>query len=231
MDADTLRQAVEQSRYAAVGVGFLAGLFFSLNPVAIAAIPVSLAYVTRARERPTALRFGSMFILGLIVTHVVLGVAAGLGGQWVERVIGRYWGLVLGPLLIIMGLLWPGWIKLPLPAASFRARRVAGSWGAFALGVPFSVAICPVCTPALIALLGVVAAIGSPILGATILLAFAVGRAIPIGLGAGAMGWLESLKPLARYQKAFDVVGGVLLILAGLYMLNAYYFIVPELAA
>ncbi len=231
MDAETLRQAVEQSRYAAVGVGFLAGLFFSLNPVAIAAIPVSLAYVTRARERPTALRFGSMFILGLIVTHVVLGVAAGLGGQWVERVIGRYWGLVLGPLLILMGLLWPGWIKLPLPAASFRARRVTGSWGAFALGVPFSVAICPVCTPALIALLGVVAAIGSPILGATILLAFAVGRAIPIGLGAGTMGLLETLKPLARYQKAFDVVGGVLLILAGLYMLNAYYFFVPELAA
>lgn len=231
MDADTLRQAVEQSRYAAVGVGFLAGFFFSLNPVAIAAIPVSLAYVTRARERPTALRFGSMFILGLIVTHVVLGVAAGLGGQWVERIIGRYWGLVLGPLLIIMGLLWPGWIKLPLPAASFRAKRVTGSWGAFALGVPFSVAICPACTPALIALLGVVAAIGSPILGATILLAFAVGRAIPIGFGAGAMGWLETLKPLARYQKAFDVVGGVLLILAGLYMLNAYYFIVPELAA
>ncbi len=127
MDAESLRQAVEQSQYAAVGIAFVAGLFFSINPVAIAAIPVSLAYVTRARERPTALRFGAMFILGLIVTHVVLGVAAALGGQWVERVIGRYWGLVLGPLLIFMGLLWPGWIKLPLPAASFRAKRVTGS--------------------------------------------------------------------------------------------------------
>lgn len=231
MDADTLRQAVEQSRYAAVGIGFLAGLFFSLNPVAIAAIPVALGYVTRARERPTALRFGFMFILGLIVTHLVLGVAAGWGGQAVERVIGRHWGLALGPLLIMMGLLWPGWVKLPLPALSLRAKRVTGSWGAFALGVPFSVAICPVCTPALIALLGVVAAIGSPILGAAILLAFAVGRAIPIGLGAGALGWLETLRPLARYQRVFDGVGGILLILAGLYMLNAYYFFVPELAA
>lgn len=230
MDADVLRQAVEQSRYAAVGLGFLAGIFFSVNPVAIAAIPVSLAYVTRARERSTALRFGSMFILGLIVTHVVLGVAAGLGGQWVGQLLGRYWGVILGPLLIVMGLLWPGWIKLPLPAASFRAGRATGAWGAFALGVPFSVAICPVCTPALVALLGVVAAIGSPVLGATILLAFAIGRAIPIGLGAWAMGWLETLKPLARYQRAFDVAGGVLLVLAGLYMLNAYFFVVPELA-
>lgn len=230
MDADTLRQAVEQSRYASVGLGFLAGLFFSVNPVAIAAIPVSLAYVTRARERPTAFRFGSMFILGLIVTHVALGVGAGLGGQWVGQLLGRYWGVILGPLLIVMGLLWPGWIRLPLPAASFRARRVTGSWGAFLLGVPFSVAICPVCTPALVALLGVVAAIGSPVLGATILLAFAIGRAVPIGLGAWGMGWLETLKPLGRYQRAFDVAGGVLLVLAGLYMLNAYYFFVPELA-
>lgn len=230
VDADLLRQAVEQSRYASVGLGFLAGLFFSVNPVAIAAIPVSLAYVTRARERPTALRFGSMFILGLLATHVVLGVGAGLGGQWVERLLGRYWGLVLGPLLIVMGLLWPGWIRLPLPAASFRAKRVTGAWGAFALGVPFSVAICPVCTPALIALLGVVAAIGSPVLGATILLAFALGRAVPIGLGAWGMGWLETVKPLGRYQRTFDVVGGVLLVLAGLYMLNAYFFFVPALA-
>lgn len=230
MDADSLRQAVEQAGYAAVGLGFLAGFFFSINPVAIAAIPVSLAYVTRAREKSTALRFGIMFILGLIVTHVVLGAIAGFGGRWVEQLLGRYWGLLLGPVLIIMGLLWPGWIKLPLPAPSFRAKRVTGMWGAFALGVPFSVAICPICTPALIALLGAVASIGSPLLGVTILLAFALGRAIPIGLGAWAADWFESLKPLARYQRAFDVTGGIVLVLTGLYLLNAYFFVVPELA-
>ncbi len=230
MDTELLRQTVEQSRYAAVGVAFLAGLFFSVNPVAIAAIPVSLAYVTRARERPTALRFATMFIIGLLVTHVLLGVMAALGGKWVEQLLGRYWGVVLGPVLIVMGLLWTGWIKLPLPALSLRAKRVTGSWGAFALGVPFSIAVCPVCTPALLALLGVVAALGSPALGATILLAFALGRTIPIGAGAWAMGWLESLKPLARYQHAFDVGSGIVLVLVGLSMLNAYLFMVPALA-
>ena len=148
---------------------------------------------------------------------MALGIAAGLGGRWIEGLLGRYWGLVLGPWLIAMGLLWPGWIKLPLPAPSFKARRVTGLWGAFALAVPFSVAICPVCTPALLALLGVVAAIGSPLLGATILLAFAIGRAIPIGAGAWAAGWLEDLGLLARYQRAFDIAGGVVLVLAGVY--------------
>ena len=231
MDADTLRQAVEQSRYASVGLGFLAGLLFSVNPVAIAAIPVSLAYVSRAREKPMALRFGAMFIFGLIATHVVLGVLAGLGGRWVEQLLGRYWGLLLGPVLIIMGMAWPGWIKLPLPAPSFKARRATSLWGAFALGVPFSVAICPICTPVIIALLGVIAAIGSPILGAIVLLSFAIGRAIPIAVGAWAIGWLEGFKRFEGYQKVFDVVGGVVLILAGLYMLNAYLFLIPQLAA
>lgn len=44
------------------------------------------------------------------------------------------------------------------------------------------------------------------------------------------MGWLESLKPLARYQRAFDVGSGIVLVLVGLYMLNAYFFMVPALA-
>jgi cytochrome c-type biogenesis protein len=52
----------------------LAGLIFSFNPVAIAAIPVSLAYVTKAREKRIAVLYGGMFILGLIVTHVPLGL-------------------------------------------------------------------------------------------------------------------------------------------------------------
>lgn len=230
MDVDSLRTAVEQTRFAAVGLAFLAGLVFSFNPVALAAIPVSLAYVTRARETRQAVLFGTFFVLGMILTHAVLGVAAGLGGEWVERSIGRYWGLGLGPLLIALGVIWLGWIPLPFPALSFRARRATGLWGAFVLGIPFSIAICPFCTPALVVLLGVVAAIGSPLLGFVLLVAFAIGRAIPIALGAFAAGWLEHLKPIERYRRAVEIVGALLLIASGLYMLNAYYFVIPSLA-
>jgi cytochrome c-type biogenesis protein len=88
-----------------------------------------------------------------------------------------------------------------------------------------------VCTPALIVLLGVSAGIGSPWFGAVLLLAFAIGRAVPIMLGAVAVGWLESLHALSRSQRAFDIVGGIVLMLMGLYMLNAYFIWAPELAA
>jgi cytochrome c-type biogenesis protein len=143
MDAESLRQAVEHAGLAAAGIGFLAGLLFSFNPVALASIPVSLAYVTRGRDKSRALLFGAMFILGMILTHVVLGLIAGLGGKWVAGVTGRGWGLFLGPLLIVLGLMWAGWLRIPLPSFGFRATRPTAAWGAFLLGIPFAIAVCP----------------------------------------------------------------------------------------
>jgi cytochrome c-type biogenesis protein len=231
MDIESLRSTLEQASLASLAIGLAIGFLFSFNPVALAAIPVSLAYVTKAQETRRALLFGSMFVLGMLLTHVALGLAAGLGGAWIQQFIGRQWGLVLGPLLILMGLAWPGWIRLPMPQIPLRARRAASTWGALALGASFSVAVCPACTPALVVVLGIAAGIGSPVFGALLLLAFALGRTVPVILGATAVGWLEGLGGLRRSQKAFEIAGGVVLILSGLYMLNAYYFWIPELAA
>jgi cytochrome c-type biogenesis protein len=231
MDIDSVRSTLEQATFASLAIGFAIGFLFSFNPVALASIPVSLAYVTKARETRRAVLFGTKFVLGMIVTHIVLGLAAGLGGAWMQRVIGRHWGLALGPLLVVMGLAWPGWIKLPVPQIPLRARRAASTWGALALGASFSVAVCPACTPALIVLLGIAAGVGSPVFGVLLLLAFALGRTVPVILGATAIGWLENLQGLRRSQKAFEIAGGVVLILTGFYMLNAYYFWIPELAA
>ncbi len=226
LSVDTLSMALEQASLWSIGLGFLAGFVFSFNPVAFASIPVVLAYVTKAHEERRAHLLGGAFIAGIVVTHVVLGVAAALGGEWVKAVMGRQWGLFLGPLLIVMGLLWPGWLKLRLPWITMRGRRVAGPWGAFLLGIPFSVAVCPFCTPALMVTLTAAAAIGSVPFGFALLLAFALGRAIPIALGTWGMGWLESLKVLSRHQKALETMAGVTLILTGLYLLNEYFFIV-----
>ena len=231
MDADSLSQILVHGQWIAVGIAFLAGLAFSFNPVALAVLPVSLAYVTRAREPRQAFQYGTMFVLGMILTQVVLGAAAGAGGEGVAKLIGRYWGLVLGPVLIVLGLVWAGWIRLRLPALPLRARRASTLWGAFALGVPFSVAVCPICTPALAVLLGVAASSASVLIGALLLLAFALGRAIPIAFGTSVIGWAERFPAVGRYQRWLDIGGGVLLILAGLYLLNAYFFWIPALAA
>jgi len=230
LEGDALRHAVEAIGPVALGIGFLTGLVFSFNPVALAAIPVSLAYVTRARQRDQAFKLGTMFVVGMLLTHLAIGAIAGFGGHWVELVIGRWWGLVIGPVLILLGLLWPGWLRLPLPPIALRARRPAGPAGALLFGAVFSVAICPICTPALVVLTGVAVASGSALLGALLLLAFALGRVVPVVSGAWAVGWIKNRPALNAYRKWFEVAGGLVLIASGLYMLNAYYFWVPALA-
>ncbi len=230
MDIDQLQAVAQQASFASLVLGFTTGFLFSFNPVALAAIPVSLAYVTKSREQRAALHYAGAFVLGMLLVHVALGAIAGLGGLWVQKLLGRYWGLVLGPLLILLGLAWPGWIRLRLPQIAMRARRATNVWGAGALGAAFAVAVCPICTPAMVILLGVAAGVGSITFGVLLLLAFAIGRAVPILLGGWAVGALEAMKPLARYQRAFEILGGVVLMLMGLYMLNAFFLVIPELA-
>lgn len=230
MDLDQLQTVAQQASLASLVVGFTTGFLFSFNPVALAAIPVSLAYVTKSHEKRAAVHYVAAFVLGMVVVHIALGAVAALGGLWVQRLLGRYWGLVLGPLLIALGLSWPGWVRLPLPQIALRARRATTIWGAGALGAAFAVAICPFCTPALVVLLGVSAGVGSVLFGVLLLFAFAVGRAIPILLGGWAVGALEAMKPLSKHQRGFEIVGGVVLILSGLYMLNAFFLWIPEWA-
>jgi len=226
LDRQSLEATLQQASFAGIGIAFIAGFVFSFNPVSFASIPVVLAYVTRAHEKQQALSLGGAFIIGLVLTHVVLGMAAAMGGEWVKSVMGRQWGLFLGPLLIVLGLMWPGWLKLQLPWISMRGKKVTGHWGAFLLAIPFSVAICPFCAPALLVTLTASAAIGSVLFGAGLLLAFAVGRSIPILLGAWSVGWLESLQVVGRHHRGFEMTGGIVLILTGLYMLNEYLFII-----
>lgn len=230
MDLESFHAAISTPGMGALALAFVAGVLFSVNPVAIAAIPVSLAYVTKHRTPATAARFAGAFVVGMIATHAALGLAAGLGGEWVQVALGRYWGLVLGPLLVLLGLAWPGWLRLRLPRVAVRARPVTSAAAAAAIGGAFSVAVCPVCTPTLAVLLGVAAGAGSAAFGLALATAFALGRAVPLALGAIGLGWLEALAPLARLGRAFEIAGGVTLVAAGLYLLNAYLFVFPELA-
>ena len=226
INAVTLKETLQTQSWTGIGIAFLAGFIFSFNPVSFASVPVMLAYVTKAHEEKRALLMGGAFVLGMLVTHVTLGVAAALGGEWVKGILGRQWGLLLGPLLIVMGLMWAGVLNIRLPWFGVRGRKVTGIGGAFLLGIPFSVAVCPFCTPALLVTLTASAAIGSVSFGFALLLAFAMGRSIPIILGAWSMGWLESLQMLSRYQKLLEVLAGVVLVLTGLYLLNEYFYII-----
>ena len=221
--ADQLEQNLQTASWTGIIVAFITGFVFSFNPVSFASVPVMLAYVSKSHDRNKGLLLAASFIAGLITTHVVLGIAAAFGGDWVQQVMGREWDWVLGPILIIMGLMWSGLLKIRLPWFGMQAHKVNGMWGAFLLGIPFSIAICPFCTPALMVTLTASAAIGSVSFGAALLFAFALGRSIPVAIGALGMGWLESFKVLSKHQRFFEIFAGSLLVLAGIYVIRQYY--------
>lgn len=226
LSLESLKTLLLEPSIAGIALGFIAGLVFSFNPVSFAAIPVMLAYITKAQEKKRAIMMGMAFVLGMIFIQVFLGVAAALGGDWVQSVMGRFWGVVLGPFLIILGILWPGWIKIRMPWFGMKGRSAVSLWGAFLLGVPFSIAICPFCSPALLVMLTASAAIGSVSFGFFLMLAFALGRGVPIMIGAWSVGTLESITKFTKYQKYFEVIAGITLILSGLYLLNEYFLII-----
>jgi len=67
--------------------------------------------------------------------------------------------------------------------------------------------------------------------GAAHLFAFALGRAIPLMVGTVSTAWLETLRRAAPLARAVELAGAAALVLSGLYLLNAYYFWIPWLAA
>lgn len=109
-----------------LGAALIAGLLFSFTPVAFASIPAVLAYVTRARAFREAVSYGSAFAAGLIITHVVLGVGAALGGAWAQNLLSRQWGAILGSCWACCG---PGGSGRALPWLPLRGRRAATLWG------------------------------------------------------------------------------------------------------
>ncbi len=216
---------MQQASLLGLSAALVTGFLFSFNPTSFATVPVVLAYVTKARALKEAVMLCGGFIAGMITTHVVLGIGAALGGDWISDSLDQRWNVLLGAVLIVLGAVWAGWLKIPMPWFSVRGQRVATVWGAFLLGIPFTVGICPVCSPGLWIALSASAAIGSVLYGAILLLVFAVGRTLPVLIGAVGVGYLESLKPLSALHRWFEVFGGTIMILVGLYLLNEYFSI------
>lgn len=220
-----MNELMAQASLIGLGAALVAGFLFSFNPATFATVPVVLAYVTKARALKEAVMLCGGFIAGMITTHVVLGVGAAIGGEAISGLLDRRWNVFLGIVLVVLGAVWAGWLKIPMPWFSLKGRRIATAWGAFLLGIPFTVGICPVCSPGLWIALSASAAVNSVVYGALLLLVFAVGRTLPVLIGAASVGYLESLKPLAAWHRWFEVLGGTIMILIGLTLLNEYFLI------
>ncbi len=137
----------------AAGSAFWFGILTSISPCPLATNIVAVSFVSREVESPRrAVLSGLLYTLGRMLTYIGLGaivVAGMISIPAVANFLQDYMDKVLGPLLVLVGVLLLGSFSLTLPSmgGGERTRRLAergGIWGALPLGIIFALSLCPV---------------------------------------------------------------------------------------
>ena len=132
---------------------FLLGLLTAISPCPMATNITAIAYVTRrVTDRKYAVITSALYTLGRMFSYSVLGilmVMIGLEIPWVSSALQHISEPVMGPLLIVVGLIMLGINKISFGRGSDKLASLAGKvadWGmigGFLLGVIFALAFCP----------------------------------------------------------------------------------------
>jgi len=128
------------------------GILTSISPCPLATNIAAISYVSRRASARTVFLSGLLYTIGRMLTYTVLGVvliASLLSIPEVSNLLQKYMYKILGPLLILIGMLLLDLISIPTigPGAGEKLRRRTekwGIWGAGLLGVVFALSFCPV---------------------------------------------------------------------------------------
>ncbi len=133
---------------------FLLGLLTAVSPCPLATNIAAIGFIGKDIEnRRRIFLNGLLYTFGRVIAYTLLGVVLILilkeGSSLfdIQKFIGKYGELVLGPALLLIGLFILFGNKLKLPSFDFKENREdlarKGGWGAFLLGVLFAMAFCP----------------------------------------------------------------------------------------
>lgn len=224
---------VSGSLLLAIPLAILAGLVSFLSPCVLPLVPGYLSFITGltgaeiasedgkldAKGRWRIIVGGLLFIAGFSVVFVSLGAAFGALSAWLfeyQTTIQR----VMGVFVIVLGLMFGGWIPGLQREWRMHHAPTLGLWGAPVLGFAFGLGWTPCIGPTLSTVLSLAASEASAARGALLSLAYCVGLGIPfiiVGLAfgrvAGALTWVKSNYQLVmRLGGAMMIVVGVLLV-------------------
>ncbi|HQN97588.1 MAG TPA: sulfite exporter TauE/SafE family protein, partial [Thermoanaerobaculales bacterium] len=137
----------------AVGSALWLGILTSISPCPLATNIAAVSYVGRQVGSARAILVsGALYTAGRTIAYTALGAAAVWSLMSMVAVSGFLQGTfhrLLGPMLIALGLLLLGVVRLSLPGIGLGGRLQqivdrAGLWGAGLLGIVFALAFCPV---------------------------------------------------------------------------------------
>lgn len=186
---------------------FVGGMLTASNPCVLAMIPLMISLVAGRREEERgALRaflFSLVFVAGLGITFVILGMAAAFAGKMYGEA-SVAWNWVAAVVCLVMGLHLMELITVPIPSLGDRFQpRTRGFAGAFLLGLLFGVVSAPCAAPILVVLLTYLAASTSSVSwGAALLMIYALGHSVLILAAGTSMGVVRQLLENNRTTRA-----------------------------
>lgn len=206
----------------AVITAFLAGIVSSFSPCVLSSIPLIVGYVGgyAGKDKKLAYRYSLIFCLGIIMTFVLLGIASALLGKLFTGA-GRWWYIVLGAIMLLVGLQLMGVIELGNNSCRVPNRR-KGIAGAFFLGILGGILSSPCSTPILAAILAFVASKGNILLGVIMLFLYSLGHCILVFMAGTSVGLVENISnsdKTKRIGRILKIALALLIFIAGFYLL------------
>ena len=169
------------------------------------------------RQRAHATVLALAFFSGVVLCTVALGVTASLLGRLLAEWSAAF-AAMTAVLSVSVGLAAIFGPQMRQRFAAPSIERRAGISGAFLYGLMYTLATVTSGAGPLLLLLTVAAAIGRPLYGAALSLAYGIGRGAPflvLGIFAGAVGsWLTRID---RMRRAAEITSGLMLIAIGGY--------------
>ena len=136
----------------AAGTAFWLGILTSISPCPLATNIAAVSFVGRQLDSPGKVCFaGLLYTVGRALTYAVLGsvlVYSLLSAPYLSNVLQKYMNLLLGPVLILIGMVLLDMISFGSIGSGFSTRLHnrfdhMGSWGAGPLGIIFALSFCP----------------------------------------------------------------------------------------
>lgn len=209
-----------------VWTAFLLGLLTALSPCPLATNIAAIGFIGKDIEnRKRIFRNGLLYTLGRILSYTLLGVVLililkeGSNMFGIQKTIGVWGELVLGPLLFLIGLFMLLGDRLNLPQFGFQGNAEGlarkGGWGAL-----FALAFCPTSGVFYFGMLIPMSATATA--GYLLPVVFAIATAIPVLVVAWILAF--SVQQLGSFygkmqkvQKWMNRIVGVLFIVIGIY--------------
>lgn len=189
------------------------GVVGSISPCILGMLPVNLAFVGSAgvRTRSAALRLATLFVAGVVLVNVVLGLA----GTLFFAVFTEYRGAVnvaVGVFTVVAALWMAGIIRVPVPQF---VRALPARSGPFLVGMAFALVTSPCSSPVLFVVLTTAAQRGNPLSAVAAMTAYSVGYTAVLWLASASAGVIATSRRLLRYGPLITRASGLVLAALG----------------